>query len=139
MPWPKYMIKLEPHDFIHGWYITRRGRDMGVNISLKTIDPEGALKYNCNTRCCIRGWIALAFGERTLSSVFWSKEALKFTETLIRCSGEQGPLGARHQLGYLAENIFEGFRGYPGISTRKAASLWNKAAEHHGYDMKRAK
>lgn len=170
--WPKYLIIPSPDDFGHGRWVsygpedgdeegaTAEDRDLSAAAdrmasmpSLVSTREREALKYSCDTQCCLVGWAALAMGEKGSQPDFIENPATaKFLNKFIEFAGYK-PLEQRGgetmpdfiaRVAHTASDIFEDrdsqspYKCVPvtdAMDPKQAHKLWLLTAEHFGYDV----
>lgn len=124
---PNMLIIPRSRDFVHDWY-----GPFGLT------DPvPDAVRYDCGTKACVRGWLAIVF-DVSLNDVDDCPLARMFADRMLDLAGEEKGMDPVRQV----ECMFEGFGAYHEagrMSRRKMAALWRDAAESFGYDTKTAR
>jgi len=166
--WPKHLIIPSEAQFSHGTWAKyvwdmddaksdseeeecirlEKAADAASDMYLPSPDPQDieALKYSCNTQCCLVGWAALAMNEKEgcHPDALKNPATAKFLNKFIELAGfdpideSKFPRSSDFicAVGDRASDVFEGMgvnlRGM--LSPQRARELWKKTAEHFGYD-----
>ena len=158
--WPSTLVVPLEKDFNYGSWIQNERSDLsdvpgssehrGHGVEM-TKAKARALRYSCNTQCCLVGWVALAFGEKGVSpDEFENPASAEFMNKIIELAGAEpvSPDDYECQKRFIyatadrASSLFEGFqrhadwrRGKMGeLSPKEARSLWKRAGRHFDYD-----
>lgn len=158
--WPRTLVVPLEKDFNYGSWIQNDKSNLsdvpgscehrwnGVEM---TKARSRALRYSCNTQCCLVGWVALAFGENGVSpDDFMNPASAEFMNKIIELSGSEpvNPADYECQERFInntaerASSLFEGFdrngdwrHGTRGkLTGKQARSLWKRAGRSFGYD-----
>lgn len=124
--WPEQLIIPSPEDFTHDSYCSHPQR--------WDDDPPSteSLAHDCQTQCCMLGWINLGFGRpirRVAASPDWETPADRFQCTMVSLADADPEFVD-------AEGIFEGDDDeLAPLTGKQAHELWVKTAIECGYEV----